>query len=90
MGPPGFSSGTRKRPPKNAAVTIKTNPDGPSYAEVIRQAREAVNLKDLGIVNPRMRRAGILIEVPGLEGSVKADALASRLRDVIGQSAVVL
>jgi len=26
MGPPGFSSGTRKRPPKNAAVTIKTNP----------------------------------------------------------------
>jgi len=38
-------------------VTIRTNPDGPSYAEVIRQAREGVNLKELGINNLRMRRA---------------------------------
>jgi len=39
-----------------------------------------------------MRRAangGILIEILSAEGSVKADALASRLRDVIGESAVV-
>jgi len=88
-----FSGGApRKRPPKNAAVTIRTNPDGPSYAEVIRQAREGINLKELGINNLRMRRAangGILIEISGSEGILKADALASRLREVIGENAVV-
>jgi len=88
-----FSGNTpRKRPSKNAAVTIRTNPDGPSYAEVIRQAREGVNLKELGITNPRMRRAangGILIEIPDSEGTMKTDALASRLCEVIGQNAVV-
>jgi len=74
----------RRRPPKNAAVTIRTNPDGPFYAEIIKQARERVNFKELGITNPRMRRAangGILIEILGSEETAKADALASRLRE---------
>jgi len=89
--PPSPGRAPQRRPPKNTAVTIRINADGPSYAEVIRQAREGVNLKDLGISNPRMRRAanGILIEIPGAEGPTKADALASHLRDVIGQNAVV-
>jgi len=59
---------------------------------VIKQAREGINLKDLGITNPRMRRAangGILIEIPGSDETTKADALASRLREVIGHNAVV-
>jgi len=51
-----------------------------------------VNLKEIGIVNPRMRRAtndGVIIEISGPEGAVKADTLASRLRDAIGNNAVV-
>jgi len=87
--PPG---GNRRRAPRNAAVAIKANPDGMTYAEIIKQAREKVDLKDLGIVNPRMRRAangGVLIEIAGPEGASKADALAARLREAIGGSAAV-
>jgi len=82
----------RRRAPRNAAVSIKANTVGLSYAEIIKQAREKVNLKELGIVNPRMRRAangGVIIEIAGPEGAVKADSLVSRLREVIGDSAVV-
>jgi len=82
----------RRRPPKNAAVAIKISSDGPSYAEIIKCAREGVDLKQLGIQNPRMRRAangGVLIEILGPEGTVKADSLATRLREVIGGDATV-
>jgi len=82
----------RRKAPKNAAVAIKACADGPSYADIIKQARESVNLKELGISNTRMRRAangGLLIEITGPEGAAKADSLASRLRDVIGSNAVV-
>jgi len=90
--PPSALGGARRRAPRNAAVAIKANSDGLSYAEIIKQAREKVNLKDIGIINPRMRRAangGVIIEISGPEGVVKADSLASRLRDAIGDNAVV-
>jgi len=78
--PPSNSSNMCRRAPRNAAVAIKANSDGLSYADVIKQAREKVSLKDIGIVNPRMRRAangGVIIEIGGPEGTVKADTLAS-------------
>jgi len=90
--PPPPSGGTRRRAPRNAAVSIKINAEGPSYADIIKLTREKVNLKDIGITNPRMRRAangGIIIEIAGPEGANKADTLASRLRDAIGGSATV-
>jgi len=90
--PPAPSGGIRRRAPRNAAVAIKVSPDGMSYAEVIKQARERVDLKELGITNPRMRRAangGVLIEISGPDGATKADTLATRLRDAIGEKAVV-
>jgi len=78
----------RRRAPRNAAVAIKA--DGLSYAEIIKQAREKVNLKDIGIINPRRAASGgVIIEISGLEGAVKADSLASRLRDAISDNAVV-
>jgi len=89
--PPPPSGGTRRRAPRNA-VSIKVNAEGPSYADIIKLAREKVNFKDIGITNPRMRRAangGIIIEIAGPEGANKADTLASRLRDAIGGSATV-
>jgi len=93
-GPRPFATpgGARRRALRNAAVAIKANSDGLSYAEIIKQAKEKVNLKELGISNPRMRRAangGVLIEIPGPEGALKADTLAAHLRDVIGGNAVV-
>jgi len=86
------SPNVRWRVPRAAAVSIKANADGASYADIIKRAREAVSLKDLGIANPRMRRAangGIIIEISGPEGAMKADTLASRLREVIGDNAAV-
>jgi len=82
----------RRRAPRAAAVSIKANAENVTYADIIKHARENVNLKDLGIVNPRMRRAangGIIIEIAGPEGALKADSLASRLREVIGSNASV-
>jgi len=48
--PPSVPVGVRKRAPRNAAVSIKVNSDGPSYADIIKQARESINLKDIGLV----------------------------------------
>jgi len=81
------SPGTRRRAPRAAAVSIKAKAEGISYAD-----REGVNLKDLGIINPKMRRAangGVIIEIAGPEGAIKADTLASRLREIIGENAAV-
>jgi len=82
----------RRRAPRAAAVAIKANTDEVTYADIIKRARESVNLKDLGIINPRMRRAangGVIIEIAGPEGALKADSLASRLREVIGSNASI-
>jgi len=90
--PPLVAPVTRRRPPRVAAVSIKANTENITYADIIKRAGENVNLNDLGIVNPRMRRAangGIIIEIAGPEGTLKADSLASRLREVIGSSASV-
>jgi len=90
--PPLPSSGMRRRVPRAAAVSIKANTDGLSYVDIIKLARENVNFKDLGITNPRMRRAandGVIIEISDPEGAIKVDTLAFRLRKVIGESAAV-
>jgi len=90
--PPTSSGGVRRRAPRNAAVAIKVGPDCMSYAEIMKQAREKINLSELGITNPRMRRAvnsGVLIEISGPDGATKADMLATRLKDTIGNSAAV-
>jgi len=86
------SPSVRRKVSKAAAVSIKANADGVSYADIIKRAREAVSLKDLSIANPRMRRAangGLIIEISGPEEAMKTDTLASRLREVIGDNAAV-
>jgi len=86
---PSNSNIGRRRAPRNAAVAIKANTDGPTYAEIIKMAKEKINLKELGIINLRTRIAangGRIIEISGPEGAVKADTLASRLREIVGES----
>jgi len=80
-----------RRPSKNTAVAFKSHPDGTSYANIIKRAKEGVDLKQLGIVNSRMRRAngGVLIEIPGSEEAIKVNSLSSCLREVIGQNALM-
>jgi len=76
----------RRRAPRNAAVAIKANEGGPSYADIMKIAKEKINLKELGIVNLRTRIAangGRIIEIPGPESTIKADTLVSRLREIV-------
>lgn len=79
----------RKQPP--AAVTLRAMP-GATLAEVVKEARQKVKIKDLGITSPRMRRTrnnDIIIEIPGEDGARKADEFAEKLRGTMEGKAVV-
>ncbi|PZC81710.1 hypothetical protein B5X24_HaOG212154 [Helicoverpa armigera] len=76
------------RAPKTAAVVVTLLPDavkrGVSYRDVLAQAKEAVNLQELGIASGlrlRVTATGArMLEVPGAASGPAADALAERLR----------
>jgi len=90
--PPPPSGGVKRRVPRKAAVAIKVISDNLSYSDVMKKAKEKINLNELGISNLNSRRAAngsVLIEIPGPEGHIKADTLANHLRNIIGDSAVV-
>lgn len=84
-------AGKRRLP--STAVALRTLEDGGmSYADILKQAKSDISLADLGISNPRIRKAvngGIIIEVPGADGVEKADKLANRLREIVGKVAHV-
>lgn len=65
------NEGPRRRAPRSAAVTITGNADNFSYANALKNAREKVPLKELGIENVRFRVAangGRILEIPGEGG----------------------
>lgn len=75
---------------KNAVVTLKAGNETMSYADILKTARQKINIKEIGIINPRIRKmanGGILMEIPGPEGHKRADILADNLRKEFGDSA---
>lgn len=54
----------------------------------MRTAREKVDLSSLNIEGMRPRRAqaqeALILEIPGKEGTVKADTLANKLKEIFG------
>jgi len=85
----------RKPPRRTAAVTITLppNPEGQqgetktSMAEVLKIAKEKIDLKEIGIDYLRPKRAitgALILEVPGEGSSPKADNLAAKLSQVVG------
>lgn len=73
-----------RRVPKTAVVCVKRDSDGPSYAQLIRDVRERVNLTEIGIENSKIRwsaNGSILIEIPGIDKDNKANLLAHKLKD---------
>lgn len=77
----------RRRPPKNAVVAIKIEDGKSTYAEILKCAKERINIKELGITNLRIRRTvngGVLMEIPGPDGQTNTDKLASRLKNEVG------
>ncbi|KOC58581.1 hypothetical protein WH47_09097, partial [Habropoda laboriosa] len=75
------------RPPRSAAVTLTVAPGGDkTYAGIMATARENIKIEDLGIAEVRPRRArtgGLILEVSGPGREEKAEALATRLREVL-------
>ncbi|XP_024868277.1 uncharacterized protein LOC112452350 [Temnothorax curvispinosus] len=75
-----------RRPPKTAAVSITSLKDDVSYADILKKARDNINLDSLGIETSKIRRGingGIIIEIPGADGTTKADSLVGKLREVL-------
>ncbi|KYM93380.1 hypothetical protein ALC62_16022 [Cyphomyrmex costatus] len=79
--------------PRTAAVQILMQGESDSkdstrprnYAEVLKLARDKINVNDLGITDLRSRKAktgAFLIEIPGPDNEAKANKLATRLQDV--------
>ncbi|XP_020296248.1 uncharacterized protein LOC109861146 [Pseudomyrmex gracilis] len=91
--PPMPRRGRRRRRRRAAAVAIGRAQDSNiPYADIMRAAKDKVSLKELGISNTRVQRdvgGGILVEIPGPEGAVKAERLVSALTPVLEGKAVV-
>lgn len=61
-------SATRRRPPRTAAVTLTRKADTVQYADLLMEAKQRINLEELGINETLVKRAitgGIIIEIPG-------------------------
>ncbi|XP_011858067.1 PREDICTED: uncharacterized protein LOC105555652 [Vollenhovia emeryi] len=74
-----------QRNPRTQAVTL-TCPPG-TYAEGMRLIKSQINLEELGIdaLKPRRAQTGaIILEIAGENAKEKADALAGKMRTVIG------
>ncbi|XP_011684296.1 PREDICTED: uncharacterized protein LOC105447788 [Wasmannia auropunctata] len=79
------------RRPRSSAVTLICPEGNMSYAEALKKAKEKIILGDLGTEDTRMRctvSGGILIELPGQDTSLAADALAAKLKDSFKDSDV--
>lgn len=75
----------RRREPRMAAITV-TCPPG-QYERVMREARQKIDLEDLGILEGvKIRRAitgALMYEIPGEKSQEKADRFARKLRTVL-------
>lgn len=83
---PGRGGNGRRRVPATAAVSI-TCPEG-EYAAVLGEARSKIALAELGIDSLMPRRGvtgALLLQISGEGREGKADRLASRLREVLGE-----
>lgn len=77
----------RKRRPPNTAAVVITCRNG-AYESKLREAKAKVNIVELGIPNMVPKRAvteGYMFEVAGEDRAAKADKLAAKLREAIGE-----
>lgn len=81
--------------PKSQVVVLTLLPEaeenGISYAKVLTEAKSKVDLGKLGISSLGFRKAatgGRILELPGADNKEKADSLAAKLREVLGDGVV--
>lgn len=80
-----------RKSPRTLAITITGQGQNFLYNEVLRKARQNIELDQLGIPKTKIRKAanrGYIIEMPGPDNSQKADELASKLREVLDENKV--
>ena len=85
----------RLRPQRSSAVVLTLQPaaaeNGVTYAEVLTEAKNRVNLASLGIERLKFRTAATgarILELPGDSGAEKANSLAAKLRETLGEEMV--
>lgn len=81
-----------KRTPRNAVVAIKIE-DSNSYVDILKKAREKINIKEMEISNLKFRKSangGILLEIPCPDGHARAETLANCLKEEVGSQAKIL
>lgn len=74
-------------------VAIRTRNDNISYAEILKKARQEISLGEIGIKVTRIRRGingNIMIEISGQESSEKANTLAIKLKEKLGEEEIVI
>ena len=83
------------RQPRSAVIALKIQPSAAesslTYSQVLTQLKAKVDLEELDISDMRFRVASTgarLLEIPGLNSGVKADALAQKLRGVLDENEV--
>ncbi|XP_048001385.1 uncharacterized protein LOC125238158 [Leguminivora glycinivorella] len=94
--PKGKAKASKLKPPRSAAVVLTLQPGaadrGVTYKEVMSEARNKVQLKDLDISGGlRFRRAATgacILEIPGASSGEKADKLADAIKQQIGEDNV--
>lgn len=83
---------SKKRAPRTAAISLKIEEGGESYAQMLRKAREKISLEELDIRNMKIRHAitgNLIIEVAGPDNNTKADKLAKKLKTVLAGEATI-
>lgn len=63
-----------------------------SYADILKTAKQKINIKEIGIINRKIRKmvnGGILMEISGPDGYRRADILADNLRREFDSSAKI-
>ncbi|XP_059054034.1 uncharacterized protein LOC131848221 [Achroia grisella] len=91
----GAPSPSKLRAPRSAAVILaipqEAEKAGTSYAGILREAKAKIDLASLGIEELRFKSAATgarILEIPGSQSGDKADALARKLREVLGENPV--
>lgn len=71
------------------AIAIHKMEQTESYADILKKAKNSIDIGKLGIEDTRIRTAtgSLLIQIVGEESKRQADALADEMRKVIGEEA---
>lgn len=87
----------RKEPPRQRnnrveAITIHKADNSETYADILRKVKRNIDIEELGIKDTRIRRTAtgsLLIQIAGEQSKNQADALAEKVRHVVGEDAKV-